>query len=436
MRIGSKKALGSLIFSIFFALTAAAPAYADKTTGPLYPHAPNLVWNVKNRSTVVVHILNTTPFDMQMARNGFANYYYGDNGPWHPQDGYTQQNSGVFSPSGIPYTIPRQSGASFVVSWLDTALNKGYDKSDVFADVSIDYTMKQVLSNYPAADCYNGVTSGDITVHLDFNRVKQEQNSLKSAFFSTVVDGAILLDQVISNIEDPSPTAILGYLLSAASLSSDAKELEEHDGDSNQAYFSAYVLPPGNSLTNGYPGIHNADPCTTTDASDAAPYAGLYSQQPTATGCPQAYIISAVAVQREVSPDDGKLDGHLPAIFVVLVTIDNWTQAMELLTPVSAQASPAAYMITQQLQREGRKGQIEFVKLRRTLSSSDRAMFDEAYKTIWQKKALSHEQEAFLLRFAEALEKHAAQLVETPEKHTLSQPQTNTSPVHHGPVRK
>lgn len=62
------------------------------------------------------------------------------------------------------------------------------------------------------------------------------------------------------------------------------------------------------------------------------------------------------------------------------------------------------------MQREGKKGHVAFIKLAGTLDYSDRALLSNAYKAIDANKPLSHEEEAFLLRFAEALEKHETSL--------------------------
>ena len=93
---------------------------------------------------------------------------------------------------------------------------------------------------------------------------------------------------------------------------------------------------------------------------------------------------------------------------------------MKSQTQVEMQASAAGHKITQYLKREGKKGHIAFIKLARSLNHRELVLFDNAYKALEEKKALSREQEVLLAAFAEALEKHATSLpqMKNPPLHT------------------
>ena len=422
MHIDIRKILASLMFSLFLGLSATPSAYADELASPKYPERPNVVWNVTDRETVVVHVLNTTPFDMVLASSDFKDYT-ADN----PQVGNTKASPVAFSPSGIPHKIPAKTGASFVVSWLDTAKGSNNNADNVYPDLNMAYTMKQVVSNWPPSNCPNP-TTGDVTVHMDFNRVKEQQKSLYGDIFKLIVSGSALIVDTIEFIAEPiNPIPLMGFLISAEEIAITSKEIADRGGSSDQVYFSAYVLPMNNSLTGNFPGVYNsADTSSSTTAEKAAPYDGIYSQHGTSGGgCPQAYIIPAVLVQRETSADDSKLNGNMPVVFVTLSTSVDWTSAMKAQPKqVTMQASAAGYRISQHLKREGRKGQVAFVKLARTLNHNELVLLDDAYKAIDQKKALTAAEEAFLLRFAEALEKHAAKL------QPLTTPTTHNPAVH------
>ena len=409
MKTGNKKIFCSLAFSLLLVLSAVSPAYADGATNPLYPGRPNVVWNETSRSTVVVHIFNTTGYELDLTSSDFKDIDYPTD--YHPQYGSTKASPFAFSPSGIPQVIPKQSAASFVVSWLDTALKNGFNNDNVLADLNIAYTMKQVVSSsaYNQSACPNP-TTGDVTIHLDFNRVKEIQKSLKGEVFKLIVHSTEFLLDGAESVMEPNPIVLTGFLLSAYEIASDAKEIADRDGSSNQVYFSAYALPQNNSATSDFPGVYGGTNLNATSADAAAPYDGLYSQQGTTQGCPQAYIIPAVLVQRETGPSDGSLSGHMPVVFVTLSTVSDWEAALASQTQTTMQASPAGFKITQQLQREGRKGHAAFIKLTRTLNRNERELFDGAYKAIRDKKALTREQESLLLRFAEALEKHETTL--------------------------
>ena len=402
-----KKTLGVLLISLLLVCSAPSPANAEGLTSPKYPGRPNVVWNVSLIEVVTVHVLNTTPYDMVLASSDFKDFYTVNS--VYPQEKSTSVDPTAFTPSGIPNKIPAKSGASFVVSWLDTASSGGkeFNTDNVYPDRNMAYTMKQVVSNL--INCPNPPT-GDVTVHLDFNRVKEAQPSLKGDIFKLIVSGAAFVVDVAEFAVEPNPLSFMGYLISAEEIGSTAKEIAERGGSSDQAYFSAYVLPMGDSTTGNFPATY-APTKSFTSNDEAAPYDGLYSQHgQNGGGCPQSYIIPAVIVQRETGPSDTHLDGHLPVVFVTLATSVDWNSAMHSQTQVTPQASAAGYRITQHLQREGKKGHVAFIKLARTLNHSEFALFDDAYKALEQKKNLSREQEVFLLRFADALEKHETSL--------------------------
>lgn len=404
MKTNGKRTLFYLILPLLLMLTSMAPAYAAEKTSPIYPERPNVVWNVSSRKVVVVHVLNATHFDMELESSGFPNVL-GEDGD-HPQDGPTNIPPAVFSPSGIPHKIPAQSAASFVVSWLDTAKGSGKNTDNVFPDLEMPYRMKQVDASAWSPQCVPN--KDDITINLGFNRVKQSQPSLKSEVFHLVADIASTIIGTAEFVADPTPLGLVetGYLRSAAAIASDSKAIAARDGGSDQVYFSAYVLPKGDNSSANFPGVYGGTNLNATSSESAAPYDGLYSQQGSTQGCPQAYIISAVMVQRETSPDNGKLNGSLPAVFVTLVDAEKWQDASNSQMQVSLQTSSAGYKIAQQMQREGLNGRVAFVNLAGALPRGDHELLNNAYKAIEQKKALTREQEVFLLQFAEALEKH------------------------------
>lgn len=432
MNMGNKKILGSLVLFLLLLLIAVPPSYAEKATSPAHPERPNVVWGVTERKTVIVHLVNTTEFPLEYVSSDFKDYYHNSPAQYIGMDDSNNQPGDpiAFSPSGIPHIIPKNSSASFVVSWLDTSVG-GHSNSNVFPVTNMKYTMKNVISNQSPGNCPKGITSGDINIHMDFNRV-DKSGSLKYDVFKLMLHSTSLLIDSTEMMENP--IALMGFMTSATEIAEDASEIHSDSGSSDKVYFNAFVIAPGddNDLKQ-IPEIHRtADISTTETASEAAPYDGLYTDHDLTTGCPQAYIIPVVAVQREVASSHGELKGSLPAVFVAFVTEPDFVGALYSQTQVSMQASPAGYKISQQLQREGRNSQIAFIKLARTLNHDDRALFDGAYKAIQAKRPLSREQESFLLRFANGLEKHEKSLQQAAPNKT----QTPAAPVHTAPVRK
>ena len=409
MKTNGKRTLFYLILPLLLMLTSMAPAYAAEKTNPAYPGQPNVVWNVSSRKVVVVHVLNATDFDMEYGGGSFQKVW-GDDGD-HPQDNPKNIAPTSFSPSGLPHKIPAKSAASFVVSWLDTATGDGKNTNDVMPQITAFYKMIQVDASAWSPQC--APNKGDILINIGFNRVKESQPSLKGEVFHLVADIASTIIGTAEFLADPTPLGLVeaGYLRSAAAIASDSKAIAARDGGSDQVYFNAFVCSKENNPSVQFPAVYGGTNLSTTSdpnasAAPAAPYDGLYSQQGTTQGCPQAYIISAVMVQRETSPDNGKLNGSLPAVFVTLVDNKKWQDATNSQMQVSPQASSAGYKIAQQMQREGRNGRVAFVNLAGALTRSDHELLNDAYKAIEQKKALTGEQEGLLLQFAEALEKH------------------------------
>lgn len=407
MNKGFKKILGLLVVALSFGLAAAPPVYAAEKTSPAYPNRPNVVWDVSERKTVIVHLINATNFPMQVDGSDFKDYVDND----HQVQLYGDQGPVAFSPSGIPQQIPAKRSAAFVVSWLDTQKN-GNNTGDVMPDVALQYAMKGVTSNYNKSSCPNGVTTGDVLLHLNFNRVKHTKDGLAGDIFKLMVSSTALVVDSVEMALEPNPISLAGVLISATEIAEDSAEIHQKnsDSDSDQLYFSAYVVAANGNLDQN-PEIHRtADMGTSESAKEAAQYDGLYSIQDPTAGCPQAYIVPVVALEREMAASKGSLSGHLPAVVVALVTEPDIIAAMNSQTKVTVQASSAGYRMTQHLQREGHKGQVAFIKLARSLSSNDRALLDGAYKEIHAKKTLSREQEEFLLKFAIALEKHETKL--------------------------
>ena len=413
-----KRTFAALLSFLLLAISAAQPVHAAQSTTPAYPSRPNVVWNVSTRKTVVVHIFNTTPFNLELASSDLK-ALWGDDGAF-PQCQDSQVPPSLFTPSGIPYKIPAKSGASFAVSYLDTfGGGRSCNDDSIIPDVNLVYTMKQVDSSsaFLPAGCPNPVI-GDVKIHLDFNRVKEVQPSLKGGIFKLVMQGASFIAKSIGLIIEPTPGGVTRWIKSGYKIAGDAVELANREGDTDETYFSAYVLPMNNSVSSNFPGIYNStDTTQSTSAETAAPYDGLYSQHGTSQGCPQAYIIPAVVVQRETPPDKGQLNGHLPVIGVVLATSVDWTSAMHSMVQSTAQASAAGNKISQLMLREGENAHIAFIKLARTLSPAQHTLLDGAYASIHHKKPLTREQEAFLVLFAETLERHATALPRTVPVH-------------------
>lgn len=400
-----RKPFVSLFLVLVLLQTLVTPAFAEKV-GDLSDEQkgrPNLVWDVMDRKTAIIYVINTTPYDMVYKSGDFKDQLGGidhpEQSPWADLDPF------IFSPTGIPHKIPGRSGTGFVVSWLDTAAPSAYNDNEIKQDASLNYTMKNVDSSYLyTPNC--GPLVGDVDIHMAWARSK-ETTSLGSTLFKTVLHASALVTDSIELVMEGSAIALYGALISAAELTEDVLEINDKNNDTDQMFFSAYAVGKSGDTTQ-HPTIYPTTPrddTKTEDSKTAAKYDALYSELAPASGCPQSYIVSSMAILREKSASHGNLDGHLPIVFVTLLTYQDWQLYASSQTQVSLQESVAGHKITQHLQREKRKGQVAFIKLGRTLKPAESRLFIEAYQTLRSHKRLSNEQESLLARFAEALEK-------------------------------
>ena len=392
MNTSSKKILGSLIVSLFLAMAFTTPAFAGSPSAP-YPERPNLIWDVSDRKTAVVHLVNTTPYSMVLATTPFVNKVYQQ----APQD--YDEGPIVFAPSGVPTKIPAQSGASFVISWLDT----GSGASDVKADAVMVYTIKDVDSSgmYTDTGCTVNAKKGDVSLQLEFDRVKQTKN-LRSDIFHVILNAtAFIVDGLTIVAEPEDALAWAGFVTNAAELAADVTEINENNEDWDQIYFNSYILAyDGNA--EKIPGIY-----TYSDADTAAQYDGLYTQHGSTAGCPQSSLVVGTAILREKTASHKALDGNIPVVLVAVATSTDWSAGINATTSVSLSASKAGHQINEQVKREGKKGRIALFKLFRTMSQADRRVIDSAYKSINTHTPVTSQQEAMLEKLAAAFEKHA-----------------------------
>ena len=426
MNIGVKKVFCSLVFSMLLTVAFTTPAFADKMSGPsedLKDH-PNMAWNVSERKTVIVHVLNATKFNMTLkSSSDFKDHSLPTDKPVQYQD--SNIDPFVFSPSGIPHSIPAKQGASFVVSWLDTAATAEND-DNIYPTTNLVYTMQNVVKDT------DSTCSGNVDINLGFNRITHTKE-LKSEYFALALHCSSALIEALTLAAEPNMVALLGFLNAGAEIAEDSIEINESKDDSDQIYFNAYVVS-ATKATN-YPNIYTPVDGNSMDTGTAPQYDGFYTQHGDTQGCAQSYIVPTVVLMREKSAGETHLSGHLPQVLAVLVDSDTWKSAQQAVksstSTISAAVSPAGYQISQQLKRDRRKGEAAFIRLAKTLSPSDRHVFNAAYDALLAHKTLSRDQEALMLRFATALEKHATALEPAARQtSTDAHPSGHKLPIH------
>lgn len=428
MNMNTRKNLILLTISCLFSLFLTTPTFASKMSDPSddLKGRPNMAWNVSERKTAIVHVLNATKFNMVMKNSSdFKDHSIATDKPVQYQD--SKVDPFIFSPTGIPHNIPAKQGASFVISWLDTASTSEND-DNIYPNTNLVYTLQNVMKDNDSS-CV-----GNVDINLGFNRVTH-QKELMSEYFALGLHCTSALIEGLTLISEPNIVALLGFLNAGAEIAEDSIAINESKDDSDQVYFNAFVVS-ATKATN-YPGIYtfNSGSMTTSNAPE---YDGFYTQHGDTQGCVQEYIVPTVIMMREKKADNAALNGHLPQVLVVLTDSVTWNSARNAVlsstTGITAAVSPAGYQMSQYLKRTGRKGEGEFVKLARTLSPGESRMFNEAFDAIRGHKAVSREQELLLARFVSAMEKHANSL--EPIKGRSNTATENNAPVHKLPVQK
>ncbi len=423
MKTGARKTLGCLVLAVLLFVSFVTPVFAGSPSPP-WPSRPNLVWDVSSRKTAIVHLVNTTPFDMSLTTNPFVNKVYQQ----APQD--YDEGPIVYSPSGVPTKIPKQSGASFVISWLDT----GSGASDVKAEAVMVYTMAvDTGDNYSDSLCGTNGKKGNVNLQIEFDRVKQTKN-LKSEIFKTVLNATSVIVDGLTMIAEPEDAlAWAGFITNSVELVTDCKEINENNEDWDQIYVNSFILASDGNV-NKLPSIITD---YGSDENTASQYDGVATQQSTTNGCPQAYIVVGSAILREKQASHKTLDGNVPVLLVALATSTDWEAAISASTEVSLSASKAGYQISQQVKREGKNGRKALFKLVRTMSPGDLAILKSAYSSIQAHKALSQEQEGVLAKLAAAFEKHAATMqTGSTTKTSTTQNSDHKSPGQNSPVHR
>ena len=400
--MGAKKLLGLFMLSLVFALSCAQPAMADSSLQPENPKYPYIVWDIGHQRSLVVHLLNATPYDLKLSDSTFKDVVLTSSPVLYPAQGDNNTPPYAFLPGGLPTGVKANTGASFVVVWMDT----GGKADKALPNAYIHYTMDNVDSSamYTADGCTTNSQKGSVKLLLNFDRESNNSKGEKSDVMklilhatSALVDGAELL------VEPANPLAWAGFVTASTEASEDIKDINEISKSDYQVFTSAFIMSyDGNTAkTPGIISAHSLD-----DGADE--YDGIVTQQASGNGCPQSSLAVAVAVLREQAPSSKSLAGSLPTLVVLVATMDEWNAAVAAKTDVSLQASKAGHQISQQMKREDKNGKKAWFKLVRTLKSADMSMMTEAYRSIHAGKALTHEQEALLARVAAAFEKHAA----------------------------
>ncbi|HWR37966.1 MAG TPA: hypothetical protein VN611_00580 [Patescibacteria group bacterium] len=380
------------ILTMLLLLTPAAPSFASEPSAPTN-NRPYIAWDMTGRHSAIVYLLNLTPYNMSLKSSPFTDHVM-DSDPSSPF---------MFSPTGIPNKVPAETGAAFMAVWQQDT------NGNVAGEYDLSYTIQGVDSTSHFGTGRDGCTVnplvGDVTLHLEFDRVK-ESKTLKSDIFQDVIKSVKVIVQGGKVIASGGTAGMLKFLNCVYKLGQSIDNtINDANSNSDQGYFNAYIL--------SYNGDMNKTPTIVSYESNpdkASENAAIATQQADGNGCPQAVLVVPVSILRERSADEESLSGNLPVILAAVVTIQDWASANVCSAEVKASISPAGNKIENLLRREGPRGQKTVFKLVNSLNASEFQNLTGAYEAISKNKHLSLHQEALLARLAIALEKNETSL--------------------------
>lgn len=393
----------SLLFivALILSLGSAGAAYTRPTSNP--PTPADLISYGGNHNSVVVQVLNLTPYDLRYHSSSMANQTDRER---------TTKKSFLFAPVGIPNYIPGISKEAFDEnneSYQDgtthpyTMVFAWDDRSKVATDTSVFWTMKGVEYEYQSRK-----QTQDIDLGLWFYRVNPSKKLLGGYFpvVTDVVKEAIELCKLIA--EPESPKAWFKAIMATVELAKGVDEFEKENTDpdnGNKLYIACYPVPNCNSCI----------PATNAPLVDGA-YAGDGVDIQWASeigGYPQEEIVVTTHLLRGQKPTNSTTHnpagerGGIPIAMVTLLTRDTYHAAyLNAMADESCMRSyPAGAKIQTQLARGGARKKHQSFLLVRSLGVAGQKVLVEACKSLQARKPLTETQKELLDSLAIALEK-------------------------------
>jgi len=305
------------------------------------------------QKTLVVQIVNLTPYDIQLKDTNVgsipslsaSSVSVEDEGEMIDRNRTTKE-SFMFAPVGVPRLIPALPPQSFDPdpSYYNTE-SRSYsmvfswdDRGGYVEDSWVKWTVKGV----EYSKVINGVLvpqdPADVDVGLWMNRPKPEKESLKSGDFFLVSKAAFAAFHTFALIvEWENPVAWIEEFLALGELGIGAAEFEEENAEADdgyQMYLASYVIPDATSPCilhpTCYPEVWSSDPSAEATDAAAAFWAG-YETGYLAGAAEAALVVSTHLLRGHSAPKcDSRAAwecplGNLPILMITVWRAEDWT---------------------------------------------------------------------------------------------------------------
>ena len=396
-----------LLLLLGFTAGLAVNAGAQEEYIPQHPNVADLTFGEGRTKTVVIRLLNMTPYNISAD-------------PLTQLAGYTDTNrkahkSFMFAPLGIPTVMPGLKGTwtfdnvtdlhvftpstenvglhpyNFVVSWDDQG---GY-----VTDSALTWTVHDVYSSA------HGITK-DVPLRFWITREKSG-NALLGDVFAIITQ---TIKAAVSLIADPANPLVWVETFTAAKeiaeMGEEAFEAANESADGDKMYFSAYPLPE--DCTGGcYPQtITPSDSGETTDAVDA--------QWASTTGSVSSELVVTTQVLRgklDASPNKthGWFDMKVPIVSVTVFTPEQY-----VIAKTSAAVASGKHVLAQQLKplvgTRDLSRYTQFAFIYKSLNPSQHRTLREAVEAFRLGEPLRMQQVVLIQKLIAALEKGQTKL--------------------------
>jgi hypothetical protein len=346
------------------------PAWGEYLRYP--PTSSDMIIHEGNQKTVVVQIMNLTPFNIQLKNTNVGSIPDPSATSVSAEDQSQMidrtratKKSFMFAPVGLPRLIPGLPPQSFnhdndpkyyntqsrpysmVFSWDDRG---GYVE-----DSWIRWTLKDVQYSKLINGAEVPQTPTDVEMGLWMYRSQPPQEELKSGYFSIVSSSVFAAFHTFALIvEWENPMAWIEEFVALAELSKGVIEFAEENtkpDDGYQMYLASYVIPNPNSpcMSNGtcYPAVWSSDPNAKATDAVANFYAGYEMGYP-AGPAEASLVVSTHLLRGHSAPMCETRDlqsnpcplGSVPILMITVWRASDWLanhagsilQAGELLT--------------------------------------------------------------------------------------------------------
>ncbi len=406
-----------LALGLTLVLASTVAAYTRPTTSP--PTSVDLLVNQGISNSVVVRLVNMTPYTVEFVESSLADQTNTDRGT---------HKSLMFAPVGVPGSY---NGKGLALPGLNGAWSKNENDYDVFTPSSSGQTTHSYNMLFSWDDQGGTVTdshvtwvvknvkgwtdnqgarrTGDAKIGLWFHRNKPS-NSLRSEGLEEVCKIlTVFLDTIGLMLDPENPIAWWDELVAVKELASSDFEEENSSATGTKMWVASYAYPdPGSACDIAGPqctpfsiasDVGSDEEGATTDG-----IATRWASGDDAGGYVGPYIEVTTHILRGKDQTGTGWNGGLPIVIVVLWTQDFFQAALTAYNGTALKACPEGAHLHSLLAGRNRQKFFEFAHLFSTLNPEQRKAYYEIGTELRKHHPISTEQKALLVAMARALE--------------------------------